>query len=135
MTTKTMKRRRAPKSTMKRCSTKLISTLKRLSKLPSSQLQRQIQLANHKFVNDLCAATRKLRYAKIKLTPTLRKKLTRHRQHLRSLANRRTSVQTKKKLLTQRGGVLPFLIPLIVAGISAAGSVGAAAVHGAVSRA
>ena len=135
MTTKTMKRRRAPKSTMKRCSTKLISTLKRLSKLPSSQLQRQIQFANHKFVNDLCAATRKLRYAKIKLTPTLRKKLTRHRQHLRSLANRRTSVQTKKKLLTQRGGVLPFLIPLIVAGISAAGSVGAAAVHGAVSRA
>lgn len=35
---------------------------------------------------------------------------------------------------TQRGGIPPLLIPLIAAGISAAGGIGSSAVHAALSR-
>ena len=40
-----------------------------------------------------------------------------------------------KRRKRQRGGILPALIPLIAAGITAAGGIGASAAHAAISRA
>ena len=125
------RRRRQPRK--KRRSSKLLSALLRLRKLPPSEQQRQLQLANSKFILDLCTAARKARFVNAK--PAIRKKVRHHRKTIRKFLNRRTSVHKKKQLLTQRGGIAPFLIPLIVAAIGGASSVGAAATHAAVSRA
>ena len=117
--------------TMKRRS-KFVKALIRLRKLPLAEQRRQLQLANGRFIKDCCAATRKARYAKV--SPSLRKRLKRHRKALHTFVNPRTSLRKKKQVLTQRGGILPFLIPLLVAGISATGSIGAAAAHAAISK-
>ena len=137
MTLKHVHRKKPPKKqrSNKRQPSKLVKTLKRLSKLPVAQQQRQLRLANHKFIKDLCSATQKVRYAKFNVAPTLRKKLNRHRHHLRTLVSRRTSLQKKRQLLTQRGGIVPALIPILVAALGATGSIGAAATHAAISRA
>ena len=114
---------------------KLLFALKKLSKLHVSEQQRQLRFANQKFINDLCAATRKVRYAKVKLSPSLGKKLKRQQQHLRSLASRRTSVKKKRQLLTQRNGIVLAMIPIIVAALGATDSIAAAATHATISRA
>lgn len=49
-------------------------------------------------------------------------------------AARRNSSRRKLQRQLQRGGVLPIVIPLIAAGISAAGGIGASAVHAAISK-
>ena len=113
---------------------KLLNTLTKLRKLPLTQQHRQLQLANGKFVKDLSSAARKVRYAKVKLAPTVRKKLTQHRKALQTFVNPRTSLRKKKQVLTQRGGIIPALIPIIVAAIGATGTVGAAATHAAISK-
>ena len=83
----------------------------------------------------MSTAARKVRYAKVKLAPTVRKKLTQHRKALQKFVNPRTSLRKKKQVLTQHGGILPALIPIIVAAIGATGTVGAAATHAAISKA
>lgn len=126
--------RRRHRPRRRRCvSSKLVLTLKKLRTLPLLEQRRQLQLANPKFVRDLSTATRKARYANI--SPALRKKLKRHRKALRTFANPRVSVSRKKRVLTQRGGIFPLLVPAIVAAIGAAGSIGAAATHAAISKA
>lgn len=115
--------------------TKLTKALHRLCKLPREEQRRQLQLANEKFVNDLSSATRKLRYARLKLSPSMRKKLKQHRKALHTFMNGRVSAQRRKQVLTQRGGIAPFLVPIIVAALGATGSIGAAATHAAISRA
>lgn len=47
-------------------------------------------------------------------------------------SRRQRGGQRRKK--TQRGGIGPLLIPLIAAGISAAGGIGSAAAHAAISK-
>lgn len=47
---------------------------------------------------------------------------------------RRRRRRNRRARLTQRGGIPPLLIPLIAAGISAAGGIGSSAVHAALSR-
>ncbi len=52
---------------------------------------------------------------KLLLTQQEKRKLQPHKKKLRTLANKRTSVKAKKKLL-QQGGFLPaFLIPILAA--------------------
>ena len=52
---------------------------------------------------------------KLLLTQQEKRKLQPHKKKLRTLANKRTSVKAKKKIL-QQGGFLPaFLIPILAA--------------------
>ena len=60
--------------------------------------------------------------------------LRRYKRKLRILANKRSSVQKKRQILNQKGGIAPLLIPIIAAAIGSAGSVAGAAVHAAVSK-
>ena len=41
---------------------------------------------------------------------------------------------TRRRRKLQKGGIIPALIPLIAAGITAAGGIGASAAHAAISR-
>jgi len=72
---------------------------------------RKAILANSKseFVKTLSECSLNLLRGNVKLTPCQKKKLRKHRVHLRKLADKRVSL-TSKKAIVQRGG---FLLPLL----------------------
>ena len=49
----------------------------------------------------------------IKLTPKILKKLKRDRAKIRTLVAKGTSDTRKKKILKQKGGILPIILPLV----------------------
>ena len=51
----------------------------------------------------------------ILLTQQEKKRLRPHKKKLRTLANKRTSLKTKKKILQQGGFLPPFLFPILAA--------------------
>jgi len=75
---------------------------------------RKAILANCKseLVKTLSACSLKLLRGDVKLTPCQKRKLRKHRVHLRKLADKRVSLTSKKKAIFQRGG---FLLPLLSA--------------------
>ncbi len=52
---------------------------------------------------------------KILLTQEEKRRLQPHKKKLRTLANKRGSIKTKKKVLQQGGFLPPFLIPILAA--------------------
>ena len=95
--------------------------------------------ASNVFIRDVSNAVKKIR-----TRPHLvkgakhRQVLKKHRNKLRRLVNPRVSINKKRRILTQVGGIVPLLIPVIVAAIGAAGTtaagIGGAAVHAAISK-
>jgi len=73
---------------------------------------RKAILANSKseLVKTLSECSLNLLRGNVKLTPCQKKKLRKHRVHLRKLADKRVSISSKKKAIVQRGG---FLLPLL----------------------
>ena len=97
---------------------KFQSALLHLKKLPKRKQQQAISRANNKFINQLCSRVKRLKYAK--LNARQKKLLRKQRGNLQTLVNKRTSVQRKRQLLSQRGGFLPFLIPLVASVVAPA---------------
>ena len=54
----------------------------------------------------------------VKLSSQLMKKLQRHKKSLRLLAKKNASQSEKKRIISQRGGFLPFLLPTILGALS-----------------
>ena len=102
--------------------------LLRLKKLKGRQQSQAIGMANDTFIRQMCQGVKKLRYSK-KVNRQSARRLHRHRANLRQLVSPRLSVHKKRKLLSQRGGILPALVPLLLSAIGpvAGGIVGAAA--------
>ena len=73
---------------------------------------RKAILANSKseVVKTLSECSLNLLRGNVKLTPCKKKKLQKHRVHLRKLADKRVSLTSKKKAIVQQGG---FLLPLL----------------------
>ncbi len=66
------------------------------------------------FVDALCECCKNLLKGNIPVRPAQLKKLKRHKLVLRKLANKKTSVAQRRKILQQKGGFLGLLIkPLI----------------------
>ena len=123
------KRRNAKRSNTKRrrrnasCARSSFSgVLKKIMKLPTSQRVQAMKIANNKFINDLSNNVKKLRYARV--APKLQKKLSHQSKNLRKFTNSKTSVLTKRRMLTQqRGGFLPLLLAALPALSSILGGV------------
>ena len=92
---------------------KFSTIIKRLQKLKPSQRQQAIEIANDKFIRDFAAHVKKLRTAK-SLKPGLQKKLKKHCVALRKLTNKKTTIKMKRKLLSQRGGLLPLALAMSI---------------------
>lgn len=58
-----------------------------------------------------------------------------HRCRRQRKTKRQRHTPRRRRQKRQRGGIIPALIPLIAAGITAAGGIGASAAHAAISRA
>ena len=102
--------------------------LLRLKNLKGRHQSQAIGMANDTFIRQMCQGVKKLRYNK-KVNRQSARRLQRHRANLRQLVSPRLSVHKKRKLLSQRGGILPALIPLLLSAVGpvAGGIVGAAA--------
>ena len=101
---------------------KFYATLKRLKKLNPYQRRSAIEVANDKFIRHFAGQVKKLKRA-TGLQPSLRTKLKRHAKALRKLTNKKTSMKSKRKMLSQRGGFLPLLLAALPAIGSIAGGI------------
>ena len=102
------------------------AVLKKVEKLTPSQRVQAMKIANNKFINELTRHVQKLQYAHV--PPNMQRRLKRQARKLRKFTNRKTTVLTKRRMLThQRGGFLPLLL----AALPALGSI----VGGVISRA
>jgi len=118
--------KRVKKSTKKL--TKFQTALIRLRKLPRGKQQQAISMANNKFINQFCSNIKRLKYAK--LNAKQQKLVRKQRNNLQALVKKRTSIQRKRKILSQRGGFLPFLLPLLGSVVApAAGAIAKAVIN------
>ena len=69
-------------------------------------------MANNGFIRQMCTHIKKLRYKKLKGKQV--KVLKRHAHKLKTLANPKVSLAKKRQLLSQRGGFLPMIAPLLM---------------------
>ena len=94
--------------------------------------------ASNVFIRDVSSALKKIRTRPHLVKASHQKVLKKHRNKLRNLVNAKVSINKKRSILTQKGGIVPLLIPVICAAIGAAGTtaagVGGAAVHAAISK-
>jgi hypothetical protein len=91
----------------------VVAELKRLKRLGASGRKRFFKKCGKESVIRICECIRNLLKANIPVKSTHLKKLSRHKQTLRQLALKHTSLKTRKRLL-QKGGFLGALIPAIV---------------------
>ena len=103
--------KRRPSRKANRSNTKFRLALLQLKRLKPHHQCEAMKMANNGFIRQMCTHVKKLRRAK--LNGKQIKSLKRHRNKLRTLANANVSLTRKRKLLSQRGGFLPFLIPLL----------------------
>lgn len=105
---RTTRRRRRSTS---RKNTKFSKAIMALRKMKSSDRYNAIRFANDNFIRDLCSKINKLR--RMKLTPQQQAIVKKYRSKLKVLCNRQSSIKKKRQTLSQKGGFLPFLFPLI----------------------
>ena len=94
-------------------SSKFRRAVMRLRSLKRNQQSQAIGMANDSFIRQMCSQIKKLRYKKLKGRNT--KALKRHSKTLRKLVNSKTSISSKRKILSQRGGIFPLLTPILMA--------------------
>ena len=102
--------------------------LARLRRMTPVKQREAVWGASNVFVNDVVNFMKKIRHKGHLVKPSHRKILKRHRLKLRKLVHPKTSMHRKRMILSQKGGFLSILLPIIVALIGAGGGIGAAAV-------
>ena len=79
--------------------------------MPAKHKCQAMRMANDNFIRKFCTHVKKLRHARVH--PSQVKVLSANRAALRKLANGKVSLASKRKMLSQRGGFVSALIPLI----------------------
>ena len=115
-----------------RIKSKFADAVKRLKRMSQSRQKSSILRASDEFIRDMCSFIQQLKHRPDLVKSSHRKTLKRHRKKLRKLIHAKTPILEKRVMLTQRGGFFPFLIPIIVASITGAASIGAAATSAAI---
>ena len=88
--------------------------------------------ASNEFIRDVSGFMSKIRKRPDLVKASHRKTLQKHKKVLKKLIHAKTPIAAKRLILSQKGGIIPALIPIIAAIIGTAGSVGASAVHAAI---
>lgn len=87
---------------------KAINQLRRMS---PGKRRAAMSVANNSFIRQLSSRVRRLRHSKV--SPKKVKRIRHYSHPLQQLANNKVSFASKRKILSQRGGFLPFLLPLL----------------------
>ena len=107
------------------------NAMKHLQRMNPLKQRTAVVGASNKFIRDISGFLSKVRTKGDLVKPSHRKILRRHSKKLKKLVNPKTSIATKRLILSQKGGIAPALIPVIVALIGAGGGVAASAAGGA----
>ena len=113
---------------------KFFNALQALRRMKPKEQRMRASNASKEFVKDVSKVMSQIRTKPHLVATKHRKVLKRYKKPLRQLVKRNTSLARKRKVLLLRGGILPFLVPIICASIAAAGSVGASAAGAAIMR-
>ena len=97
-------------------SAKFRTALMRLRKLKPHHQCEAMKMANNGFIRQMCTHIKKLRHRKFSKKQT--KGLKRHAAKLKTLANSKVSIAKKRHILSQRGGLIPMVAPLIMSAIA-----------------
>jgi hypothetical protein len=114
---------------------RLLSAIDKLRHMKANKQRLAVVGASNDFIRDVSGLL-----TKIRKQPSLVKKASHHRifqknkTKLRKLVHAKTPIHVKRFILSQKGGIIPALIPIFIALIGAGGSIGAAATHAAISR-
>lgn len=83
-----------------------------LSKAPPPMRKQMIQTASKDVIDTVCECCLNVLKGTIPLSPHQKKCLAKHRHVLRQMVQKKIPIRQKKKMLVQRGGILP-LLPLL----------------------
>ena len=117
MTKRRVSRKRGRKRGRKinKSSAKFRTALMRLRKLKPHHQCEAMKMANNGFIRQMCTHIKKLRHRKLSKKQV--KGLKRHAAKLKTLANSKVSIAKKRRILSQRGGFLPVIAPLLMSAI------------------
>lgn len=87
--------------------------LKLLCRAKPALVKAIIKAGDRDLINTLCECSLNVLKGNVRLAPAQKKKLARHKQTLRLLSKKNTSLQRRKALL-QTGGFLPLLLKPVV---------------------
>ena len=104
-------RRRRKQSTRRSRKKRFSNAISSLRKMKSNDRYQAIRYANDDFIRDLCSKIGQLKHKK--LTPQQQRIVKKYRGKLKLLCNRSSSIKKKRQTLSQKGGILPFLFPLL----------------------
>lgn len=89
-------------------------TIKYLSVAPGTNVVRAVlKQAPDGVIRAISNAALNAREGDVHVSPQLRTLFSKHHRHFDILSDRRRSLQQKRHLLVQRGGLLPIVAPLI----------------------
>jgi hypothetical protein len=94
----------------------LLAALKQLKRLSALDKKKFLKSCNKDFVHGLCECIRNLLNGRVPLKTSHLKCLGRHKQSLRKLALKNTSLKKRKQIL-QKGGFLELLISPLISGL------------------
>ena len=117
-----------------RVSRKFFNAVRHLRRMSASAQRVSIAQASNAFINDIIKVLKYLKKRPHLVSTSHKKKLKKIKPRLRKLVHGKTSMVKKRNILMQRGGIIPFLIPIIAAAIGAAGSVASGAVTAAIMK-
>lgn len=74
-----------------------------------------IKKLNRSEIDAVMEVVHKFLGARVPIHPDTRRLLKRHKKHLLTLADPRASMKSKKEVLSQRGGIIPAIVPIVAA--------------------
>ena len=86
--------------------------IKKLRRLKGPQRLRAMKSANNVFIQHMSREVRKLKHKR--LPNSVAKRLQQNRQKIRKFVSSRTSVGTKRRMVSQRGGFLPAVLSALL---------------------
>lgn len=93
---------------------KHLELLKILKKANTKQRQALIQAADNSLILCICECIDNVLRGNVKLTAAKKQELAKYVTILRKIADRKTKVEAKRKLLVQKGGFLPALLAPVI---------------------
>jgi hypothetical protein len=98
-------------------------TVKYLSVSPDQIIVRNIlQKAPDGVIRAICNAALNARSGEVYVPPHLKAEFRKHNRHFDFLTNRGRSLKHKRRLLIQKGGALPIVVPLLATVLGSIGS-------------
>lgn len=111
---------------------RFVNAITNLRRMKAPKQRAAIVGASNDFIRDVSGLLKRIRKRPDLVKPSHQKVLKRHKKKLQRLVQAKTPIRIKRQILSQKGGIIPALIPVIVALIGAGGSIAGAATSAAI---